>query len=85
MGDISLQSLAGGEVALDGSEGTFYNNFGYLEVGKITGAEKPNDRIYFGGEKVEYRENKIYINDGWLTTDYNINETRNPMMQVIIC
>lgn len=77
-GDISLQSLKGGEVALDGSEGTFYNNFGYLEVGKITGAEKPNDRIYFGGDKVEYKDNKIYINDGWLTTDYNINKTRNP-------
>ena len=53
MGDISLQSLKGGEVALDGSEGTFYNNYGYLEVGKVTGAEKPNDKIYFGGDKVE--------------------------------
>lgn len=78
MGDISLQSLKGGDVSLDGTDGTFYNNFGYLEVGKITGAEKPNDRIYFGGDKVEYRDNKIYINDGWLTTDYHINKTRNP-------
>lgn len=78
MGDISLQSLKGGDVSLDGTDGTFYNNFGYLEVGKITGAEKPNDKIYFGGDKVEYKDNKIYINDGWLTTDYHINKTRNP-------
>lgn len=78
MGDISLQSLKGGEVALDGSEGTFYNNYGYLEVGKVTGAEKPNDKIYFGGDKVEYRDSKIFINNGWLTTDYKIADTRDP-------
>lgn len=77
-GDISLQSLNGGDVSLDGTDGTFYNNYGYLEVGKITGAEKPNDRIYFGGDKVEYKDKKIYINDGWLTTDYNVAKTRNP-------
>lgn len=78
VGDLSLQSLDGGEVALDGSEGTFNKNFGYLEVGKITGADKPNDRVYFGGDRIEYKDNKIYINNGWLTTDYHINETRDP-------
>lgn len=78
VGDLSLQSLKGGDVSLDGTDGVFYDNFGYLEVGKVTGAEKPNDKIYFGGDKIEYRDNTIFINDGWLTTDFNINKTKNP-------
>lgn len=76
-GNLSLQSLDGGEVTLDGKEGIFYNNFGYLEVGKITGAVKPNDKIYFGGEKIVYKDNVISIDDGWFTTDYNILKSRN--------
>lgn len=78
VGDLSLQSLKGGEVDLDGNDGVFYNNFGYLEVGKVTGATKPNDRVYFGGDKIEYKDKKIFINDGWVTTDYSINESKNP-------
>lgn len=78
VGDLSLQSLKGGDVSLAGTDGVFYDNFGYLEVGKVTGAEKPNDKIYFGGDKIEYRDNTIFINDGWLTTDFNINKTKNP-------
>lgn len=78
MGNLSLQSLEGGEVNLNGTEGVFYNNFGFLEVGKVTGAVQPNDKIYFGGQKIIYKDGIISIDDGWFTTDYNILESRNP-------
>ena len=77
-GDLSLQSLNGGDVSIKGDQGTFYDNFGYLEVGKVTGAVKPNDKIYFGGNRIEYRDKKIFINDGWFTTDYHVATTKNP-------
>lgn len=78
IGDLSLQSLNGGDVDLDGNDGVFYNNFGYLEVNKVTGAEKPNDKVYFGGDRIIYKDEKIFIDDGWLTTDFHINKTKNP-------
>lgn len=78
VGNLGLQSLNGGNVSLKGNTGTFYNNFGYLEVGKVTGAIKPNDRIYFGGDVIEYKNDKISINDGWFTTDFKVANTRNP-------
>lgn len=78
MGDLGIQSLNGGDVSIKGDQGTFYDNFGYLEVGKVTGAVKPNDKIYFGGNIIEYRDGKIFINDGWFTTDYHVATTKNP-------
>ncbi|WP_300340779.1 hypothetical protein [Fusobacterium sp.] len=78
VGDLSLQSLEGGNVSLAGTDGEFYKNFGYLDVSKVTGAEAPNNNIYFGGDKIQYKDNKIFINDGWLTTDFNIMKTKDP-------
>lgn len=78
VGDLSLQSLEGGNVSLAGTDGEFYKNFGYLDVSKVTGAEAPNNNIYFGGDKIQYKDNKIFINDGWLTTDFNIMKMKDP-------
>ncbi len=78
VGDLSLQSLDGGNVSLAGTDGEFYKNFGYLDISKVTGAEVPNNNIYFGGDKIQYKDNKIFINDGWLTTDFNIMKTKDP-------
>lgn len=68
----------GGEFSLAGDRGTFGKSFGYLEVGKVTNAQKPNDRIYFGGERAEYVGNKTYLKNAWFTTDPKILEDRNP-------
>lgn len=56
---------------------SFYNNFGYLEIGKVTGGEAPNDK-YILVEKYLNMQINLYINNGWLTTDYNIVETADP-------
>ncbi|MEE0138435.1 hypothetical protein [Fusobacterium ulcerans] len=76
-GILKLEST-NGDVSLDGDQGVFYNNFGYLEIGKVTGGEAPNDKIYFGGKVFEYANGNLYINNGWLTTDYNVVETADP-------
>jgi lipopolysaccharide assembly outer membrane protein LptD (OstA) len=65
-------------VTLDGENGEFSKTFGAVEVGKLTGAEVPNDKIYFGGKSVEYKNSNIYIKNGWATTDPSIVQTRNP-------
>ena len=65
-------------VTLDGENGEFSKTFGSVEVGKLTGAEVPNDRIYFGGKSVDYKNNNIYIKNGWATTDPLILKTRDP-------
>ncbi|MEF9932952.1 MAG: hypothetical protein RR191_03155 [Cetobacterium sp.] len=67
-----------GEFNLDGTEGSFGKSFGYLEVGQVTGAEKPNDRLYFGGEKSEYLNGKVFIRNAWFTTDPAIIANANP-------
>lgn len=71
--------LENGEVALDGTEGKFGKSLGYLEVGQVTGAEKPNDKIYFGGESTEYKNGKTYLKNAWFTTDPKIRTTRDPL------
>ena len=76
-GILKLEST-NGDVSLDGDQGVFYNNFGYLEIGKVTGGEAPNDKIYFGGKIFEYENGNLYIKNGWLTTDYNVAETGDP-------
>lgn len=71
--------LRDGEVSLDGKQGRFGKSLGYLEVGAVTGAEKPNDKIYFGGESTDYKDGKVYLNNAWFTTDPKIRTTRDPL------
>lgn len=71
--------LTDGEVSLDGKQGRFGKSLGYLEVGAVTGAEKPNDKIYFGGESTDYKDGKVYLNNAWFTTDPKIRTTRDPL------
>ncbi|MGL5123470.1 MAG: hypothetical protein ACRC6K_04850 [Fusobacteriaceae bacterium] len=67
-----------GEVALDGKNGEFYDSYGYIEVGKVTGAEYPNDKLYYGGDIIRYNNGVATIRNGWLTTDSKIKNTKNP-------
>lgn len=68
-----------GEADSKTQEANFYKNFGYLEVGAVTGAEAPNDRIYFGSDHIQHKDDKIYINHAWTTTDFKIiNHAKNP-------
>ena len=76
-GKLRMDSI-NGEFDTEGKTGSFGKSFGYLEVGQVTGAEKPNDRIYFGGNKTEYLNGKTYLRDAWFTTDPKILENRNP-------
>ena len=75
-GNLRIDS-SNGEFDLSGDKGSFGKTFGYLEVGQVTGAEKPNDRIYFGGEKTQYEGGKTYLRDAWFTTDPKILKTRD--------
>lgn len=76
-GKLRIDSLDG-EFDTEGKTGRFGRSFGYLEVGQVTGAEKPNDRIYFGGSRAEYLNGKTFLRDAWFTTDPKILENRNP-------
>ena len=38
----------------------------------MTGAEAPNDKIYFGSPLIKYSDEKINAKDAWVTTDFNI-------------
>lgn len=70
-GNIKIETEKG---TLDrtNEKGEFYNNFAYINVAKSTGAEAPNDRIYFGSPYVKYENEKAYYRDGWITTDFSI-------------
>ncbi len=77
-GKIKIESQEG-EANTTGEEAHFYKNFGYLEVAPVTGAEVPNDRVYFGSDHIFYRNEKLYIEKAWLTTDFKIiNHVQNP-------
>lgn len=77
-GMMKIESESG-EANSTTKESNFYNNFGYLEVSAVTGAEAPNDRIYFGSDHIQYREDKVFINRAWTTTDFKaINHFKNP-------
>jgi len=54
---------------LDGEMAEFFDFISYMEVGKLTGAQKPNDRVYFGGESGDYRDSILNIRNAWFTTD----------------
>lgn len=77
-GKVKIESQEG-EANTTGDEAHFYKNFGYLEVAPVTGAEVPNDRVYFGSDHISYKDEKIYIDKGWMTTDFKvINHSQNP-------
>ncbi len=65
------------ELSTNSKDGIFGESFSWFEVGDITGAEKPNDKIYFGGEKTIYENDTINVNNAWLTTDPKINTNRD--------
>lgn len=67
-----------GEVDTIGKNGKFQKVYGYLEVGNFTGAEFPNDKIYYGGDTLDFTNGNILINNGWFTTDPAIKRTKNP-------
>ncbi|MBS9775526.1 MAG: hypothetical protein KGV57_00375 [Fusobacterium sp.] len=70
-GNIKLETEKGNFFQKE-KKGEFYNTFAYINVAKITGAEAPNDKIYFGSPYIKYENENIYAKDGWLTTDFNI-------------
>lgn len=76
MGDIRIEARDG-EALLDGTKAVFGKSFGYMEVGKVTGAEAPNDKIYFGGEKTKFDNGVVLLKNAWLTTDPKVNENRD--------
>ncbi|MDR1831300.1 MAG: hypothetical protein LBQ97_01030 [Fusobacteriaceae bacterium] len=59
----------GGEISVSGDEGVFDRAFGYLDVSKITLAEPPNTRIYFGGDRIIYKNGVVTLEKGRITTD----------------
>lgn len=68
-----------GIFSLDGNKGSLGKTMGYLEVGKVTGAEAPNDKIYFGGESSTYDQGTVYLKNAWFTTDPKIARVKNPL------
>ena len=70
-GNIKIET-EGGKVSQKDEKGEFYNSFAYINVAKMTGAEAPNDKIYFGSPYIKYENEKIYAKDAWVTTDFNI-------------
>ncbi len=78
MGDGSNQARIDSHktlLSLDSSTLKYYDSISYMEVGAVTGAEAPNDRIYFGGEVGEYNEEAFTLKNAWFTTDFSILET----------
>ena len=70
-GNIKIETERGNLDRLK-EKGEFYNNFAYINVAKTTGAEAPNDKVYFGSPYVKYENEKISYRDGWITTDFRI-------------
>lgn len=58
-GNIKIET-EGGKVSQKDEKGEFYNSFAYINVAKMTGAEAPNDKIYFGSPYIKY-ENEKYM------------------------
>ena len=65
------------ELSTNSKDGVFGESFSWFEVGDVTGAEKPNDKIYFGGKKTIYKNDTIKVEDAWLTTDPKVNTNRD--------
>ena len=77
MGRVYFES-GSGEVVMDGTKADFSDSYGTMEVGNITGAEYPNDKIYFGAKKIKYSTDIILMDNGWITTDPLIDKSKNP-------
>lgn len=75
-GDIRIESQ-NGVALLDGTKAVFDTTFGYMEVGKVTGAEAPNDRVYFGGERAKFDNGVVLLKNAWFTTDPKVNTNRD--------
>ena len=65
------------ELSTNSKDGVFGESFSWFEVGDVTGAEKPNDKIYFGGKNTIYKNDTIKVEDAWLTTDPKVNTNRD--------
>lgn len=65
------------ELSTKSRDGIFNESFSWLEIGEATGAEKPNDKIYFGGERTVIKDEKITVENAWLTTDPKVNTNRD--------
>lgn len=86
-GDVIIEFQEGGaagkietrdaEVSLDGDRANFYDSRGYLKVGNMTGAEAPNDKIYFGGETAEYTGGNLKLSNAWFTTDPQVIQSED--------
>lgn len=76
-GRFYISSL-GGDIDLEGKNGNFQKSYGYLEVGTITGAEYPNNKVFFGADEIVYKNENILMENAWVTTDSKVNETENP-------
>lgn len=77
-GNLYLESQKGGNITYDGKDGVLYKNYGFLDVGSMTNAKYPNQNIYFGGDKIVLKDGNLYIDNGWFTTDFNIQKSKNP-------
>ncbi|MGL4392190.1 MAG: hypothetical protein ACRCSK_01950, partial [Fusobacteriaceae bacterium] len=67
-----------GFLSSGGNDGTFNSTYGYFDVSALTGAEYPNNRIFFGGNKMDYKNKNILITDAWFTTDSKVRLSKNP-------
>ena len=70
-GNIKIETEKG-NVSQKNEKGEFYNSFAYMNVAKTTGAEAPNDRVFFGSPYIKYENENIYAKDAWVTTDFKI-------------
>ena len=77
MGRSYFQAKSG-VVGMDGSTGEFIDGYGTMEVGRTTNAEYPNDKIYFGAPKIDYKTGIAIMENGWITTDPLINISKDP-------
>lgn len=75
-GDVMVEGTSG-EISLKNGNSRFDNNFAWLEVGKVTKAEKPNDKIYFGSKEAEFKEKNINLIKAWLSTDTKANQEKS--------
>ncbi|MDR1835796.1 MAG: hypothetical protein LBQ96_08360, partial [Fusobacteriaceae bacterium] len=64
-----------GEISAKGDSGTFNGAFGYVNVSPLTLSEHPNTRIFFSGDTIDYRQGKITLRNGRITTDPKVVES----------
>lgn len=67
-----------GALKLDLDEKKFYFQDGIGRLKVDTGAEAPDDSIYFGGRQGEGTETKVVVKDAWMTTTRKVLEVEDP-------